>query len=278
MRDKKLTEIVDNPDKIIELTRNEVRELLEDAGQVLAKETRLIELPTSGQVTFVGDTHGDFEATKIASQRYLGNDKKLVFLGDYVDRGGDSTANVNYLLCLKLACPDKLFLLQGNHEGYGVFHFYPADFWEAVDEELREVYERVLLKLPLVVSTGSIIGLHGVLPDVRNLSDMNCIEIGGEEWKQVTWGDWQEADGDYLQADRYTSRPQFGRGYFERLMKQFAKNVLVRSHQPGAPRVMYNKQCLTIFTSHAYVPSRTIAIADLADDVKTVDELRIELI
>ena len=50
------------------------------------------------------------KATKIASTRYLRDDGKLVFLGDYVDRGRDSAANINYLLCLKLAYPDKLFL------------------------------------------------------------------------------------------------------------------------------------------------------------------------
>lgn len=278
MLEKKVREIVENPDKVAELTRREVLELLEDVRRVLEKETRLIELPASERTVFVGDTHGDFEATKVTSQRYLRNGGKLIFLGDYVDRGRDSVANINYLLCLKLAYPDKLFLLQGNHEGYGVFHFYPADFWEAVDEELRGVYEEVLLELPLVVSAGSIIGLHGVLPDVKNLSDINGIEIGSEEWKHVTWGDWQEVDGDYLQIDRYTGRPQFGKRYFDRLMKQFGKNVLIRSHQPGAPRVMYDNRCLTIFTSHAYVTARTIAIADSADDIQTVDELRIELV
>ena len=143
---------------------------------------------------------------------------------------------------------------------------------------MRDVYERVLLKLPLVVSTGDIIGLHGALPDVKTLSDINRIQIGGEEWKQVTWGDWQEIDGDHLRVDRYTGRPQFGRRYFDRLMKQFDKSVLIRSHQPGAPQVMYDNRCLTIFTSHAYVPTRTIAIADLEGGIKTTDDLLIELI
>ena len=274
----KVREIVENPAKVSELTRNEVDELLEDAQRVLEEEPKLIELPASGQTVFVGDTHGDFEATKIAGKRYLGDDKRLVFLGDYVDRGRNSEANINYLLCLKVAYPANVFLLQGNHEGYGVFRFYPADFWEAIDGELRKAYERVLLTLPLVVSTGNIIGLHGVLPDVKTLSDINRIQIGGEEWQQVTWGDWQEVDGDYLQVDGYTGRPQFGRGYFDRLMKQFDKNVLIRSHQPGAQQVMYDNCCLTIFTSHAYVSTRTIAIANMEDEVKTADDLQVELI
>ncbi|MFC1928048.1 metallophosphoesterase family protein [Chloroflexota bacterium] len=278
MLNEKIREIVEDPAKVSGLTQKEVKELLEGAQRVLEKEPKLIELPPTRQTVFVGDSHGDFDATKIVIQRHLGGNKRLVFLGDYVDRGRNSEANINYLLCLKVAYPGKLFLLQGNHEGYGVCQFYPATFWEAIDEELRELYERVFLKLPLVVSTNDIIGLHGALPDVKTLLDINGIQIGDVGWKQVTWGDWQDIDGDYLGTDTYTGRPQFGRRYFDRLMERLEKNVLIRSHQPDTPQVMYNKHCLTIFTSHAYMPTRTIAIANLEKEIRTVDDLLIELI
>jgi len=275
---QKAREIVEYPDKVLGLTRKEVEELLENAQQVFEREPKLIEIPATGQTVFVGDTHGDFEATKIVGKRYLGDDRRLVFLGDYVDRGKNSEANINYLLCLKVAYPDNLFLLQGNHEGYGIFQFSPADFWQAVDDKLREAYERVLLKLPLAASASELIGLHGALPDIETLSDINKIQTGGEEWKQVTWGDWQEIDGGYLGVDRYTGRPQFGRRYFDKLMKRFDKNVLIRSHQPDTPQVMYGDRCLTIFTSHAYMPTRTIAVANLEGEIRTADDLVIEFI
>jgi len=275
---EKIREVIKYPDRVSGLMPKEVQELLKQAEQAFAKEPKLIEIPASGQLTFVGDTHGDFDATKTVCKRYFGDGRRLVFLGDYVDRGRDSEANINYLLCLKLAYPANLFLLQGNHEGYGVFQFYPANFWEAIDHELRELYERVLLKLPLAVSTGSIIGLHGALPDITTLSDINKIQVGSEEWKQVVWGDWQEIDGNYLGIDAYTGRPQFGRVYFDNIMERFDKNVLIRSHQPGARQAMYGDRCLTIFTSHAYMPRRTIAIANLEEEIKTVDDLLIELI
>jgi len=278
MLNEKLREIVENPDKVSDLTPKEVNELLEEAEQAFEKEPKLIEIPATGQTIFVGDTHGDFDATKTVGKRYLGHGRRLVFLGDYVDRGTDSEANINYLLCLKLAYPDSVFLLQGNHEGYGIFQFYPADFWETIDQELRAVYERVLPKLPLAVSTGNIIGLHGVLPDIETLSDINKIRVGGKEWRQVTWGDWQETDGDYLGMDAYTGRPQFGRRHFDKLMERFDKSVLIRSHQPGVRQVMYDARCLTIFTSHAYMPTRTIVIANLEEEIGTVHDLLIEVI
>lgn len=278
MLDKIIREITSTPNRVSELTRAETRELLERAERSFSRESKLLELVPGEQVTFVGDTHGDFEAAKAVVKRYLGDDRILVFLGDYVDRGADSKANIDYLLCLKLAYPANLFLLQGNHEGYGIFRFYPADFWETVDGKLRELYAKTLLRLPLAVSVGSIIGLHGALPDIQNLPDINQIQAGSEHWKQMAWGDWQETDADYLEIDAFTGRPQFGSKYFNRVMARLGKQVLIRSHQPNAPQVMYRRRCLTIFTSKAYTPVRTVAVANLKREVKTVSDLVIELI
>jgi hypothetical protein len=61
-------------------------------------------------------------------------------------------------------------------------------------------------------------------------------------------------------------------------MKRYQKQVLVRSHQPSAPLMMFNKSCITIFTSHAYLPIRTIAIADLEKEIRTSEDLVLERI
>jgi hypothetical protein len=276
MRSDRIRQILLDPDVVFGLTPEETRQLLEQAQAVFDEESRLLELAAGGEVIFVGDTHGDFEATKTVVTRYLGDNRRLVFLGDYVDRGSDSQANINYLLCLKLAYPTSLFLLQGNHEGYGVFRFYPADFWESLGEELGELYAQTLIRLPLAVSVGNVLALHGALPDVPSLSDVNRIQPGDEHWKQVTWGDWQEADGGYLGMDAFTGRPQFGGGYFSSVMERLGKQVLIRSHQPSAPQVMYGRRCLTIFTSKAYMPVRTIAVANLGREITTAGDLLLE--
>jgi hypothetical protein len=59
-------------------------------------------------------------------------------------------------------------------------------------------------------------------------------------------------------------------------MKQYQKQVLVRSHQPNAPAVMFNERCITIFTSHAYLPVRTIAVADLEKEVRSAKDMILE--
>ena len=263
------------------MTREEIEELLNEAEKRFASEAKLIRLE-SGKAIFVGDTHGDLEATERIVHKYLKPKNKLVFLGDYVDRGPSSLENINFLLERKIEHPDSLYLLMGNHEGYAVGSFHPADFWEGLDAELRQRYSEVLSRLPLAVSTpNGIIALHGALPDVPGLEDIDRIKPGSAEWHQITWGDWQQRAGRSLGIDPQTGRPQFGRGWFQEIMARLGKNVLIRSHQPDAPPTMYNRRCLTIFTSSAYrhySSERTIAQVDLKKPVQSVDDIAIEIV
>jgi hypothetical protein len=263
------------------MTREEIKELLNGAEKRFASEAKLIQLE-SGRVIFVGDTHGDLDASEKIIHRYLKAKNKLVFLGDYVDRGPASLENINFLLGQKIQHPDSLHLLMGNHEGYDALNFYPADFWEGLDGELHQRYIEVFSHLPLAVSTpNGIIALHGALPNVSGLEDIDSIKSGSAEWHQITWGDWQEREGEFLGIAPQTGRPQFGRGWFEEIMSRLGKNVLIRSHQPDAPPTMYDRRCLTIFTSSAYrhyIPERTIASVDLKKLVKSADDIDIEAI
>jgi len=263
------------------VTDKEIEQLLHEAEKRFASEAKLIKLE-SGTVIFIGDTHGDLEATERVIGKYLKPENRLVFLGDYVDRGPASLENINLLLGQKIKHPDSLYLLMGNHEGHAVVDFHPADFWEGLDAELRQRYGKVLSKLPLAVSTSNgIIALHGALPDVSGLEDISRIKPGSAEWHQITWGDWQDREGKFLGVDPHTGRPQFGRDWFEQLMLRFGKNVLIRSHQPDAPSIMYGGRCLTIFTSSAYGHydcRPAVALVDLEREVKSMDDIKIEIV
>ncbi len=251
--------------------------LFEKAKRVLEKEPRLIHLPSEGKVVFVGDTHGDLDASQRVIQRYLKNPYHIVFLGDYVDRGNYSEENIQYLLELKLAHPDEIFLLAGNHEGFMVKEFHPANFWTSISFEEREEYGQLFSKFPFAATTpNGLLALHGALPDLKSLEDMNQIELGDESWDRVVWGDFVESETDY-RGDLW-GRPQFGRHYFNRLMERYEKRVMVRSHQPNAPLMMFNRSCMTIFTSRAYLPIRTIAIADLGKKIRNSEDVVLERI
>jgi hypothetical protein len=251
------------------------RALLDRAGEILENEPRLVALPDSGKAIFVGDTHGDLDATEKVTDRYLNEENTVVFLGDYVDRGDHSLENVLRLLTLKVQYPHNLILLMGNHEGFLVKEFYPANFWLGLSLERRAVFHKTLVRLPFAVCTNSgILGLHGALPDVERLEDINDVKPGDEFWNQMVWGDFQDMEGDSL--GEYVGRPQFGKDYFNRLMSQFGKTVLI---QPNVSANMFGKRCLTLFTSFAYLPFRSIASLDLSKPkISSLDDVEVEFI
>jgi serine/threonine-protein phosphatase PP1 catalytic subunit len=252
-------------------------DLLERVARIFEKEPRLIHLSSRGKVVFVGDTHGDLDATEQVIFRYLKKPYRVVFLGDYVDRGDQSEENIDYLLHLKLEHSDDLFLLAGNHEGYMVKPHHPANFWDSLSIRERKAYSLLFSKFPLAAtSQNGILALHGGLPDLESLEEINQIEWGDDNWDRIVWGDFMEREADFL--GDWGGRPQFGRQYFERVMDRYQKRVLVRSHQPQALPLMFKKRCITIFTSSAYMPFRTIVIADLEREIRTAENLIIERI
>jgi serine/threonine protein phosphatase 1 len=71
-------------------------------------------------MTFVvGDIHGEISKLKklIENINLLDESNKLVFIGDYVNKGENSKEVLEYLLLLKRKKPSIIFLM-GNHEYY----------------------------------------------------------------------------------------------------------------------------------------------------------------
>ena len=248
---------------------------LREAAGIFEKESKLIQLPPHGNAVFAGDTHGDLDATEKILSHFLGGPNTLVFLGDYVDRGEFSKENINYLLLKKQKYPKEVILLAGNHEGYPVKSFFPANFWETLSAEEREAYGSLFSLFPLAVtSSNGILAVHGGLPDLIQLEEINQIEWGDDQWDRIVWGDFVEREGELL--GDWGGRLQFGRRYFLRMMDRYQKRVLIRSHQPYAPLYMFGKRCVTIFTSYAYVPDRHVAIVDLEREIRTAGDFTIE--
>lgn len=79
---------------------------------------------SSTRLTFaIGDIHGMYDALRVildgidayTSERNV-TDWKLVFLGDYIDRGPDSFKVVEEIRKLQLRSPERFITLRGNHE------------------------------------------------------------------------------------------------------------------------------------------------------------------
>lgn len=128
---------------------------------------KLIINPRS-EVAFWGDLHGSIHSflrtlQMLIDRGYINDNfqiKKdnfyMIFLGDYVDRGFYGVEVIYTLLQLKIANPDKVFLVRGNHEdgslndnyGFG----FELDYKFNLDKKL--VY-RIYDFLPVVLYLGS---------------------------------------------------------------------------------------------------------------------------
>lgn len=65
----------------------------------------------------IGDIHGCHELLqKLLAQIDPDSKNKLIFMGDYIDRGPDSAGVLRKLFELSQAEPDRITCLQGNHE------------------------------------------------------------------------------------------------------------------------------------------------------------------
>lgn len=72
----------------------------------------------------IGDIHGSLDKLKSLVEACLehadGRDMRLVFLGDYIDRGPDSAGVVRLLISLQLELQERLIALKGNHEAWAL--------------------------------------------------------------------------------------------------------------------------------------------------------------
>jgi hypothetical protein len=248
--------------------------------QCLEKESRVVRLPDTGQAVFVGDTHGDVDTTREVLARYFKPGYTLVFLGDYVDRGRKSLANLTLLLRKKQEAPERLVLLMGNHECYRVQPFVPADFWGRLSESRRDCFAELLSWLPYAAwSSNGLLAVHGVPPvssSNGSLVSMGRIELGSGSWKTLVWGDFTQDTTYDRQPFAVGGRPQFNEAYFNNAMRRLDCSVLVRGHQVHAPQVLFGNRCLTLITSRACLAPRRIAIADLeADRIATLEDLQV---
>jgi len=243
---------------------------------VLRSQGRLIRLPADRTIVFVGDTHGDLDATERVFDRYRTADGVVVFLGDAVDRGPDSDGNLRRILLEKLERPEAVHLLMGNHEAWTALPFAPATFWESLDQPIRNEVSNALRELPFAAfHPGGILGLHGALPDLPDARAIESVTVGSEAWQAMTWGDWDGEDG----GMRFGCRPVFGERTFRERAERLGVRVLVRSHQPDAPDLLFDDRCLTLFTSNAYGSGpRRVARIEPGQAIASARDLRVETI
>ena len=99
------------------LTKELAFGILNRVRPIISREPNLLRI--EGKVTIIGDLHGQFYDLYGMLKKLHNPDNendKLLFLGDYVDRGAYGPEIILMLFALKLKFPDRITLLRGNHE------------------------------------------------------------------------------------------------------------------------------------------------------------------
>lgn len=85
-----------------------------DAKNIFENEKTVLEIV--GDTIVVGDIHGSLHDLLRILKYIESNTCKVIFLGDYIDRGNFSLECITLLFSLKIMQPSRYFLLRGNHE------------------------------------------------------------------------------------------------------------------------------------------------------------------
>jgi hypothetical protein len=213
---------------------------------------------TDYDITVLGDLHGCYSCLKASLMQAdffakveawrLDNSRphpKLIFLGDYIDRGRFSYNGVlRTVMQMFLSVPEHVYVLRGNHEYYVEYNgriyggVRPAEAINSLagymPNEMFQAYMRLFESMPNMLFFDRVLFVHaGIARDVTlrekwaDMSSLNDDEIRF----QMLWSDPSEAD--YIPEDlqAQNARFPFGRIQFERFMAEVGCTTMVRGHE-----------------------------------------------
>ncbi|RLF69303.1 MAG: hypothetical protein DRN40_06735 [Thermoplasmata archaeon] len=265
MPDVKLQEVLETPEIVLDLSSSEVVNLLLSmkSGWGSSFYEEIGEVP---YIMVLGDLHGDFSSLRKPLRRFIEDeDVHLVALGDYTDRSavpGGSVVTAMVMLALKRTYPQRVVLLQGNHENYYLFPFVPYDLPGEVEEVwgrekeaqgILYVLSSILADLPVIaVARCGVVFTHGgILKDnipLKRGDSHRDVEgcVGHERYREAMYGLLWGGPKGYA---RHVVAP--GANYSEEELKSFLKRfnsvIHIRGHDPYLNgRFLFSQRDVTI--------------------------------
>lgn len=249
------------------LNENEAKRLCERARSIISEEHNIQCLSTP--VTVVGDLHGQYDDFRKLLQ-LVGipgacappHNVKLVFLGDFVDRGSQSVETILTLLALKVCFPDRVTLIRGNHESREItkiYGFYDECLRKYGNANVWNYCSNVFDVLSLgALIDGGVLCVHGGLsPSIVCLDQIQGLDRKKDvpqhgPMVDLLWSDPCDQDG-------WTVSPR-GAGFLfgEDVVQQFnrvnALSKIVRAHQlvNEGYQKMFHDTLVTVWSAPNY--------------------------
>jgi hypothetical protein len=223
-------------------------------------------------MVIVGDIHGDLGSlykilNEINFEIFLANkNNKMIFLGDYIDRGSNSVA-VLYTICkLKQAYPDSIVLMRGNHEASEEFPFQSHDLPQKIKEYFGDdkMYSLVLsffrLLTVMVLVEDQLLLVHGGLPaHVSEPAKEMCFPTNKNNTllllEDILWSDPRILENKEWEASRRPYGKHFGIAVTQKWLEITHTKALVRGHEPcNGYRVDHDGMIFTLFSCKESYP------------------------
>ena len=250
---------------------------------------------SSAKYYIFGDIHSDSITlieflNKIFSSKKLIEDEeiRLIFLGDYIDRGHAPFKTLELIFILKYLFPENIFLLKGNHDGGKILEdnnyklcvgrndgttdedYFVASLYNKLQSENKSLkllqtyldFFNSLCTLALIKSKEEIIMcVHGGIPraseelnnynHLHNIGNLCSESILDKLNDSVTYNMlWSDPSED-ISLKRDTRRFYFYEDSFSNFIEKFNIDKIVRGHQAFDEgfKEFFNKQLISIFSS-----------------------------
>jgi protein phosphatase len=252
--------------------------MVENATEMLCGETghvgnmtvtdRLVKLEPVGEALVIGDLHGDldslvtiFEKSDFPCRMEKDTNVTVVFLGDYGDRGAYSAEVYYTVLCLKLAFPEQVVLLRGNHESptdlLASPHDLPTQFQLRFKEKWVAVYQKVRALFACLYNAVHVperyLVVHGGLPSkirsIQEIARADTLHPEKSYLEELLWSDPDENVQGTYPSPRGAGN-LFGKAVTEEVLKRLDVKVLIRGHEPAAEgfKINHDGRILTLFS------------------------------
>jgi len=244
---------------------------------------KIVELQIPEKLVIIGDVHGDLRALssilrKIKIEKFvLNHNNKIIFLGDYVDRGLGSVEVLHTICSLKIRHPHSVVLMRGNHEAPIEFPISSHDLPKRMAERFgirigAEIYQTKIMKLfqllyLITIVEGELFLVHGGVPtdlsDVaKKFNDISANEKGliGEIMEEILWNDPRTLpEGKEWENSRRGLGKHFSLDVTKKWLSISNTKVIVRGHEPcNGFKLDHDGMVLTLFSCNQAYPKFSV--------------------
>lgn len=251
----------------------------------------LVEICNLNNLAVISDLHADSKTffkilCELDYEQFLSDPfNKIIFLGDYVDRGSDSISILYSICYLKSVYPNSIILMRGNHESPADFPFASHNLPYEIqgrfgDIKGRSIYNQLLSMFKLLtlitIVKEKLLLVHGGLPTEESViknyrqtiltSQQN--HIANRVVEELLWNDPRNINESCgWEPSRRGFGRHFGISISNKWLEATRTKVIVRGHEPcHGFRLDHDDKILTLFSCKEAYPAFNAAYIKITCD------------